>query len=160
EAQRLLICAVSVDDDPWRHRVRQAAAKGAPVLLAGNVTGGGAGGVLSAVVVSSCAVDGGYLRRLVGQPGGAREPPSGICLIARLLGTFGFKPLQLEVLRNGQQRYPDDFWINMQLGIAYADASPPLLEDAARFFTAAAALRPDNTAALNNLGDTLRSLRR
>jgi serine/threonine protein kinase/tetratricopeptide (TPR) repeat protein len=63
---------------------------------------------------------------------------------------------QVEVfLRKAQRRHPNDFWLNNNL-MEFLDATqPPQPEEALRFTTVAAALRPDSAAARNNLGFAL-----
>src|SRR5262249_46361509 len=48
-----------------------------------------------------------------------------------------------------------DFWINHDLGMALQECRPPRYEDAIRFLTAAAALRPDSAGVRVNLGAAL-----
>ena len=53
---------------------------------------------------------------------------------------------RLVLSRRAQRTYPGDFWINQDLGVARADCEPPQYEESIRFFTVAAALRPDSPA--------------
>src|SRR5262249_19882298 len=75
---------------------------------------------------------------------------------------------QMALLRRAQQRYPDDFWVNVDLAIAlYASVFPtgedrpareeelPALHEAIRFHTAALALRPQSPLVHHNLGVAL-----
>jgi serine/threonine-protein kinase len=59
------------------------------------------------------------------------------------------------LLRQAQQRYPDDFWVNHDLGMVLREQQPPQLAEAARYLTAAAALRSHSPGALVNLGAVL-----
>jgi Flp pilus assembly protein TadD len=59
------------------------------------------------------------------------------------------------VLRAGQQRKPDDFWINECLADHLANAEPPQLDEAIGFHRAALAVRPLSPGAHFNLGHTL-----
>ena len=61
----------------------------------------------------------------------------------------------LVLLRRAQRTYPGDFWINQDLGVALSDCEPPQYEESIRFFTVAAALRPDSPGVLFNLGFAL-----
>jgi serine/threonine protein kinase/tetratricopeptide (TPR) repeat protein len=56
------------------------------------------------------------------------------------------------VLRRGHRLHPDDFWLNLELGRCLSDTQP---DEAARFNTAALALRPRSAGAHNNLGVAL-----
>jgi serine/threonine protein kinase/tetratricopeptide (TPR) repeat protein len=59
------------------------------------------------------------------------------------------------LLRAGQQRYPSDFWLNHDLGMALLNQKPRRAEDAARYLTAAVALRNDSPGVYLNLGKAL-----
>jgi Flp pilus assembly protein TadD len=60
------------------------------------------------------------------------------------------------VLRQAQQRHPNDLWINHDLGsLLHHHARPPQLDDAVRFFNVAVALRPDSPGAYINFGGAL-----
>jgi tetratricopeptide (TPR) repeat protein len=61
------------------------------------------------------------------------------------------------VLRAGQLRYPDDFWINEYLAFILTQAEPPQLDEAIGFYRAALALRPKSVGVYINLGEALRS---
>jgi len=60
------------------------------------------------------------------------------------------------LLRRLQQRFPADFWVNHRLGIALK-AMPGETAEAARYLTAAVALRPDSPGAHLNLGNALQA---
>jgi serine/threonine-protein kinase len=64
------------------------------------------------------------------------------------------EPQAVRLLRAAQRRYPNDFWLNVQLGIALRKAKQP--EEAVGYYRAAVALRPDASAVHNNLGNALR----
>jgi serine/threonine-protein kinase len=59
------------------------------------------------------------------------------------------------LLRRAQAQYPADFWVNQGLGLALAHVTPPEPEEAVRFLTTAAALRPQSPGCLMNLGHAL-----
>src|SRR5262249_7552366 len=61
----------------------------------------------------------------------------------------------LELFLAVQQRYPDDFWINHTLALCYRTMTPPRLDQAIRYHTAAVALRPRSPVARCNLGISL-----
>jgi superkiller protein 3 len=54
-----------------------------------------------------------------------------------------------------QERHPSDFWLNHELGWALQAQKPARLEEAARYFTAAVALRPSSPIVLVNLSVAL-----
>ena len=55
-------------------------------------------------------------------------------------------------LKKGQRRHPQDYWINVNLGICFNRMNPPQRDEAIRYYTAAVALRPDWRHSLTNLG--------
>jgi serine/threonine-protein kinase len=55
------------------------------------------------------------------------------------------------LLRRAQGRHPDDFWLNLELGLLEDEPA-----EAAAYYRAALALRPNTVAARNNLGNVLR----
>jgi serine/threonine protein kinase/Flp pilus assembly protein TadD len=57
-----------------------------------------------------------------------------------------------QLLRAGQERYPNDFWLNHDLGLVLRQLNPPRHEEAVRFLTVALALRSDSAWAHSNLG--------
>jgi serine/threonine-protein kinase len=61
----------------------------------------------------------------------------------------------VKLLRRAQARYPADFWVNHNLGLALQRLTPPEYVEAVRFLTAAVALRPDSPGAHYNLGSAL-----
>jgi serine/threonine-protein kinase len=56
------------------------------------------------------------------------------------------------LLRAAQRRYPNDFWLSLDLGNALRNVKP---EEAVGYLRVAVALRPDASAAHNNLGNVL-----
>jgi serine/threonine-protein kinase len=61
----------------------------------------------------------------------------------------------VRLLRQGQRRFPDDFWINHDLGMALSEQIPPQRAEAVRYLTVAAALRAQSPGAHLNLGNSL-----
>jgi serine/threonine-protein kinase len=59
------------------------------------------------------------------------------------------------LLQPAQRLHPDDFGIAFLLAFCVGELNPPRLDDELRFYTAAAAIQPDNTLARNGLGDAL-----
>ncbi|HLN27340.1 MAG TPA: tetratricopeptide repeat protein [Gemmataceae bacterium] len=62
---------------------------------------------------------------------------------------------RVALLRRAQARYPADFWVNEELGVTLMVVTPPEWDEAVRFLTAAAALRPDSPAVVMGLGAAL-----
>jgi tetratricopeptide (TPR) repeat protein/tRNA A-37 threonylcarbamoyl transferase component Bud32 len=61
----------------------------------------------------------------------------------------------LPLLRDIQREHPSDFWYNHGLAWAYQKATPPRLEEAIRYYTAAVAIRPKSPGVHLNLGNAL-----
>jgi serine/threonine-protein kinase len=59
------------------------------------------------------------------------------------------------LLRRAQRQSPADFWVNEYLGLMLGRVTPPERDEAVRFLTAAAALRPESPGCLFNLGVAL-----
>jgi len=83
------------------------------------------------------------------------SPPLLVALGAALRGDelTGNKRGAVSLLDAAQRRYPNNFWLNFQLGNALYDVKKP--EDAVGYYRAALAIRPESTAVRNNLGDAL-----
>jgi len=81
----------------------------------------------------------------------ALQPPEALFVLETGLRQRGSCAVALELLRRAQQTFPADFWINHDLGIALRDCQPPRYEEAIRFLTAAAALRPESPGVRHNL---------
>jgi tetratricopeptide (TPR) repeat protein len=71
------------------------------------------------------------------------------------LWLVGDQASAVRLLRRAWEEYPDDFWVNHQLGQALQNATPPDLDEAVRFLTAAAVLRRDSPGIHVNLGNAL-----
>jgi tetratricopeptide (TPR) repeat protein len=82
----------------------------------------------------------------------AELSPQLLTALATALGRSGGDAVPL--LRAAHARHPGDFWLNFELGNALAKARP---EEAAGYYRAALALRPDTAAVYNNLGTALHS---
>jgi tetratricopeptide (TPR) repeat protein/tRNA A-37 threonylcarbamoyl transferase component Bud32 len=79
-------------------------------------------------------------------------------LLAALGKVLGLGAEAVPVLEAAQRRYPADFWVNYWLAFSLWKADRPA--DAVGYYRAALAVRPEATAAYNNLGLALRSLGR
>src|SRR5262249_27245913 len=58
----------------------------------------------------------------------------------------------VKFLKKWQDRYPDDFWLNLQLGLYLQKMPQPGPQDAIRYLGAAVALNKTNPKAYNALG--------
>jgi eukaryotic-like serine/threonine-protein kinase len=138
------------DDDPWRRRLRAAAGRQDRTALEG----------------------------LAEEEGALSQPPANLVLLAHALSNAGSPTAAERLLRQVQQRYPDDFWITFQLanavwpfdrferdstrgGTAFMTSSDNLslksacLAEAVGFYRAALALRPQSAAVYGNLAGAL-----
>jgi serine/threonine protein kinase/Flp pilus assembly protein TadD len=84
-------------------------------------------------------------------------PAPTLHVLGRALRETGAMPQALAVLQAAQRRHPNDFWINFELAYVCRLMKPPLDEEAIRFYTAALAIRPQNSVTFNNLGMALHS---
>jgi serine/threonine-protein kinase len=98
--------------------------------------------------------DSGMLKGLVV----AKEAPAQVQVVLSTLAEMIIRDGDEDVrnlLRKAQQRYPDDFWINLQLGHAFREEGP---QEAIACFRAAVAIRPTSDQAHTMLGRTLREM--
>jgi serine/threonine-protein kinase len=130
-----------VDRDPWRGRVRAALA----------------------------SADRKALIRLAQEVDVRRQGPDFLLLLAEVLQDER-APLRIDLLRRAQQQHPGDFWVNHALAYSLEGsvferaqrrpvtaAERTALNEAVRYYTAAAALRPANPGVYVNLSSALRS---
>jgi serine/threonine-protein kinase len=89
-ARRLLAVAREADPDPWRNTLRDALGDGDPASLL----------------------------RLADDPELDRRGPVGLWLLGHGLEITGSHDRALELLRRAQRRYPNDYWLNTELGLA------------------------------------------
>jgi tetratricopeptide (TPR) repeat protein len=82
----------------------------------------------------------------------AAQPPQALMEAAHILQDNGKAEAAVRLLRRAQEAHPADFWINHTLGMALAAVRPPQPNEAIRFLTVAAALRPESPGTWNNLG--------
>jgi serine/threonine-protein kinase len=94
------------------------------------------------------------LERLAVGPGLARQPPQALLALGKGLRDCGALQQSEALLRRAQQRYPDDFWLNYELGqqIGRQNNNPA---DAVGFFAICVALRPRSPLAHLALGTAL-----
>jgi eukaryotic-like serine/threonine-protein kinase len=95
------------------------------------------------------------LEKLAREVDAAAQPPEELFLLDMSLRQRGAKEGALALLRRAQEAFPGDFWINHDLGMALQDGQPPQYDEAIRFLTVAAALRPNSPGVCLNLGGAL-----
>jgi serine/threonine-protein kinase len=125
--KRLLAVARATDPDPWRNRFRDGLERS----------------------------DRKNLERLAASKEVAALPATSLYMLGRQHREEGATKQAVAVLQDARRRYPDDFWINLELGRSLSEMQPPRWGEASRYYTAAVALRPQSAAAHNNLGIVL-----
>jgi tetratricopeptide (TPR) repeat protein len=126
---RLLTVVRLADPDDWRNRFRDAAHR----------------------------KDRRALEQLADRPEVARLSPTTAMLLERSLQVVGSIHKALAVVTAAQERYPADFWLNAEAGaILLWKLKPARGPQAAGYFRAALAARPDNAGIYCNLGSALR----
>jgi serine/threonine protein kinase/Flp pilus assembly protein TadD len=124
--EKLVAVAWRADPDPWRRQLLGA--------LAHN--------------------DGPRLAQLAQQPGALDQPPARLAVLANVLAQTDL-PAGLQFYRQAQQRHPDNFWLNHQLGYFLMRRKPPQLDEAIGFFRVALALRRHSPGVHLNLAQAL-----
>ncbi len=85
-----------------------------------------------------------------------RQPARSLVLLVRMLWDAGDPGTALPVLNIAERRFPDDFWVCIELGnLNMVDAPLPDPAEAVRYFSRAIALRPLSFAAHENLANAL-----
>jgi tetratricopeptide (TPR) repeat protein/serine/threonine protein kinase len=103
-------------------------------------------------------VDRAALERLAAADGLGNLPAPTLVLLAKALRHLGALPEALAVGRQAQQRYPNDFWANHDLGFCLVRMQPPRWQEALPFYMAALGLRPESPGVRVNLGHVLNVL--
>ena len=127
EWKRLVDAAKAADPDLWRNKVRDAAAGG----------------------------DAAALLEMASSPEIAAQPPETQSLLEMSLRELDKYEAAVSLLRKAQRRNPGVLWINESLGYGFHRLSPPQWAEAARFHTAALAIRPQAGGLWSNLGVAL-----
>jgi serine/threonine-protein kinase len=122
----LLAIARRVDADAWRNLLRDRAVQGERQPL----------------------------EELAGQPDVARQPPATLHTLALALIRVRAYAAATAMLQSAQRRSPGDFWINHDLGFCLI-AQHGREREAAAYFQAALALRPQSVRVRRNLGMAL-----
>jgi serine/threonine protein kinase/Flp pilus assembly protein TadD len=126
--RRLLSVARGADPDDVRRRLREAwASRRTPLML-----------------------------EVAGSDDAFRLLPRTLGVLADNLLDIGAAEQAERLLREARRRYPDDFWVNQHLAFYFFEHSKPVrLEEAVRYFTVSAAVRPQSPGAHLNLGAAL-----
>ncbi|QEH32296.1 Serine/threonine-protein kinase PknB [Aquisphaera giovannonii] len=130
-AERLVAMARAADPDPWRDRLRDTL---------GRREGGPARRVEA-------------LERLAATADVEHLPVTSVTRLAASLAFLGRRGTAIALLRRAQASHRDDFWVNADL--ARELMATGRAEDAARFFSVAAGVRPRSGLALAGLGKAL-----
>jgi eukaryotic-like serine/threonine-protein kinase len=133
KARRLSAVAQAADPDPWRCRLREALDLEASDLERARAT----------------------FRELAASATEEVLHRESISRLAYALGHLGEREKESALLRRAQRAHPEDFWINFDLARSLMGAGRP--EEAARFYTAAVAIRPRSELALRGLREALRA---
>jgi tetratricopeptide (TPR) repeat protein len=85
-----------------------------------------------------------------------RQPARSLVLLVRMLWDAGDPATAIPVLNVAERRFPDDFWVCIELGnLSMVDAPITDPAEAARYFSRAIALKPRSYAAHENLANAL-----
>jgi tetratricopeptide (TPR) repeat protein/serine/threonine protein kinase len=95
------------------------------------------------------------LHNLAFSPEARNQPAVRVALLGWQLTSINAADA-VKFLKDANDRRPGDFWILFRLGHACRRTTPPLTDDAIRYFTAALALRPDSSTAHIALANELR----
>jgi serine/threonine protein kinase/tetratricopeptide (TPR) repeat protein len=126
----LAAVADEADDSPWRRTFRKAA----------------------------LAADTRRLKELAGRAETLAQPPSVLAWLGSALHAAGLPEDAAAILRQAQQRYPGDFWLNYDLGHFLSFGPLPHQPDKyLGYFRAAVAIRPQSAEARSILGLALLS---
>jgi tetratricopeptide (TPR) repeat protein/tRNA A-37 threonylcarbamoyl transferase component Bud32 len=152
--------ALLVALDDWASAAGRAGARSSAAALRELAAAADDDGWRKGYRAASTAGDRATLRNLSVQARKLSLPPSSLVLLAWSLFGAGERDAALALLRWARGRHPTDFWIAMDLGTFLREeneASPvPVdLEERIGCFRVAVALRPDSSAAHNNLGGAL-----
>lgn len=123
--ERVIRAANAADPDPWRHELRAA-------FLAADLN---------------------RLRAMAASERTQSLPPRALDVLATTIGHMGAVDEAVRLYRFAQRRHPDDYSINLGLAhFMYVHVRPPKLEEAIRFITVAAAVRPKSPYVWYSLG--------
>ncbi len=104
------------------------------------------------VVAAMAARDSAVLEALAAEADPSVYSPRLLDRLAGALWREKASASAIRLLRRSLIHHANDFWLNHNLGSTLAGSDPPQLDEAVRYFTAAAALRPDDAGVFCNLG--------
>jgi serine/threonine-protein kinase len=130
-AERLREVAGLADDDPWRRGLRDPAVRN------------------DTAAMERLAAE--EIERLAARDTAQPQPKANLRWLSVALVRTKSKAAGERLLRQAQQRYPEDFWINFELADSLS-ARPADVGEAIGFYRAALAVRPRCAVAHNNLG--------
>lgn len=133
QARHLSAVATAADPDPWRSRLREALDR-------------------EATDREQARVD---FLELAGSTPEEDLHRESISRLAYALGHLGEREEEASLLRRAQRAHPEDFWINHDLARSLMRGGQP--DEAARFYSAALAVRPRSELIRAALGDALRA---
>jgi eukaryotic-like serine/threonine-protein kinase len=133
KARLLSAVAKAADPDPWRCRLRDALDQEATDRKRARAT----------------------FRELAATAPEEALHRESISRLAFALGHLGERERETALLRRAQRAHPEDFWINHDLARSLMGAGQP--DEAARFYSAAVAIRPRSQLALRSLREALRA---
>ncbi len=84
----------------------------------------------------------GKLRELAADPRAESLPAPTAVLLASFFEAAGETGPAIAILRKAVLKHPEDLWVNYRLAANLQYGTPPRLEEAARYYTAARAIRP------------------
>ncbi len=79
-------------------------------------------------------------------------PAATVSLLGEALAMHGCANEAVDLLKQAQRRYPNDFWVNLALAYSLGQSQPPRWHEAAACARAALALRPGSALVHNFLG--------
>jgi serine/threonine protein kinase/tetratricopeptide (TPR) repeat protein len=127
---RLRAVADAADESPWRRSFREA----------------------------TLAKDARQLKGLAGQAEALAQPPTVLAWLGSVLAEANLWNEAETMLRQAQERYPEDFWINYNLGhLLVFCPRPQHPDEALGYLRAAVAIRPNSPEARSMLGLALLS---
>jgi tetratricopeptide (TPR) repeat protein len=95
------------------------------------------------------------LKHLAGEAAADLPPPAVIVRLAYALIDASPSAEAEKLMCAGQERYPDDFWVNYELAVVLSNLGRLQIAEAVRFCSAAAVLRPHSAGAWMGLGAVL-----
>jgi tetratricopeptide (TPR) repeat protein len=129
--KKLVEVARWADGDDWRNRFREALVRG----------------------------DRQALEKLADSLPIREVPPATVYRLGHALRDLGSVDRAVAILREGQRRHPEDFWLNDELGYLSRNfLRPPRYDDALRYYSVALAVRPQNVRAHLSVADTLEQM--